>query len=356
MIRTYFPVQDASIYEDYAWKNAGYDEILEFGRSAAEPSASIRSLIQFDMTALSASLASGEIATSASFELKLNVAHASDLQLGQVVHLVMVTGSWSEGSGYYYQNVNVPFMTGSTAGPTVGYVETDGTTWLSRSSGTLWSIAGGDIVASGTVSQSVADPVVALVFDVTDFVRIGVSGSDNTGWAIKFPDADEQNSSYAGNMKCFSRQTHTIYAPTLKAHWTSQSYITGTLASADLSQVLVTPSTLARKYTSDDMARVRLSVRDQYPLKTFADIFTSYVGNQLLPTTSYFSIVDAQSNYVVVPFGDSSRISCDGTGSYFDFYVEGMYPGRIYKTKIKTTDGIFTRHFDMGHTFTIEQI
>ena len=178
MIRTYFPVQDASIYEDYAWKNAGHDEIIEFGRSSAEPSASVRSLIQFDMSALSASLASGELVSSASFELKLNVARANDLQLGQVVHLMMVTGSWVEGSGYYYQNTNVPFMSASTVAPapTVGYVETDGTTWNSYASGALWLTAGGDIVASGTVSQSVADPIVALTFDVTDFVKNGVSG------------------------------------------------------------------------------------------------------------------------------------------------------------------------------------
>jgi len=359
MIRTYLPTQDASIYEDFSWKNTGHDEILEFGRSSAEPSASIRSLIQFNIADISASLADRTIPANSTFELKLNVARVDNLQLGQVIHLMMITGSWVEGSGYFYQNTNVPLMTASLVGPypTTGYVETDGTTWKTRASGTLWRASGSDVIAaSGTLSQSVADPVVALVFDVTNFIAKWVSGSANAGMVIKFSAADESNSFYAGNIKCFSRQTHTIYAPTLTSKWNSQTYITGTLSNADLSGVLINPTNLARTYTSGDMARVKLSVRDQYPLKTFAEQFVLYAGNQLLPSSSYFSIVDAQSNYVVIPFGDSSRINCDGTGSYFDFYIEGMYPGRIYKTMVKTTNGTFTRHFDMGHTFTIGQV
>lgn len=354
MIRTYLPVKDASIYGEFPWKNTGHDEILEFGKSTDGDTA-VRSLIQFDIASISASLASGELAASSSFELKLWVARADDIQIGQSIELMMVTGSWVEGSGYFYQNTNINVT--SSRAPTAGYVESDGTTWISRSSGTLWTTSGSDvIVSSGTLSQSVADPVVPLVFDVTSFVSKWVSGSQNAGMVIKFPDVDELNLSYTGNMRCFSRQTHTIYAPILQAKWAAQTYITGTMELADLSTVLITPANVAKKYTSGDMARVQLSVREQYPLKTFADVYTSYLGNQRLPTTSYFSIIDAQSNAVLVPFENASRISCDGTGSYFDFYVEGMYPGRIYKIVIKTTDSQFTRHFDLGHNFQIEQI
>lgn len=359
MIRTYFPVQDASIYEDYAWKNTGHDEIIEFGKSSAEPSASIRSIIQFNTLSISQSIASGELPLSSTFELKLNVARSENIQIGQSIHIMMISGSWSEGSGYFYQNVNVPFMSASSTypQPTVGYVELDGTTWNSSNSGTLWDTPGADIIsANGITSQSIADPIVPLTFDMTDFIRNEISGSTNSGWIIKFPDVDEQNVSYAGNVKCFSRQTHTIHSPILSAKWNSQIYTIDPSGSADLSQVLVTPINVAKKYTSGDMIRVKLSVRDQYPLKTFAETFTSYNSDQFLPQTSYFSIIDVQSNSIVIPFGDSSLINCNGTDNYLDFYIEGMYPGRIYKIVIKTTDGTFIRHFDTGHTFTIEQI
>ena len=346
--------KDASLYEEFASRNTGHDEILEVGKSA-EGTKIIRSLIQFDIAGVSQSLSDGEIPANSVFELKLFVARADDLPIGQTIELYPVSRSWVEGSGYYYQNTNVPYT--SSRESTAGYTENDGVTWKNRQSGSLWSVTGSEFLLSPTSSGTVADPIVDMTFDVTSFVRQWVSGTlTNNGLVVKFPVTDEINNLNAGNVRFFSRQTHTIYAPTLTAKYNDQVYITGSISASNTAQVLVTPRNLQPKYRKDELVRVDLSVRERYPLKTFDTVFSNYAGNQRLPDTSYYSIVDVQSNTVIVPFDDYSRVSCDGSGSYFDFRVQGMYPGRIYKLLVKVIDTNYRKTFDLGHHFTIEQI
>lgn len=346
--------RDASIYEEFASRNTGHDEILEVGKSA-EGTKSIRSLIQFDIAAVSQSLSDGDIPADSIFELKLFVARADDLQVGQNIEIYPVSRSWVEGSGYYYQNTNVPYT--SSRESTVGYTENDGVTWKNRQSGSLWSVTGSEFLPTPVVSGTIADPVVDMTFDVTTFVRNWVSGTlPNNGLVVKFPEADELSNLNAGNIRFFSRQTHTIYSPTLTAKYNDQVYITGSISGSNTAQVLVTPRNLQPKYRKDELVRVDLSVRDRYPLKTFDTVFSNYAGNQRLPQTSYYSIVDVQSNTVIIPFDDYSRVSCDGSGSYFNFRVQGMYPGRIYKLLVKVIDTNYRKTFDLGHHFTIEQV
>jgi hypothetical protein len=345
--------QDASIYEEYTGRNAGHDEILEVGKSA-EGTKAVRSLMQFDVASISESLSSGMIPSNSLFELKLFVARADDLRVGQTIELNEVSRSWVEGSGYYYQNTNVPYT--ASRDTTTGYTENDGVTWKNRQSGSLWSVTGSEFIASPTVSGTIADPVEDMTFDISEFVRSWVSGTiPNNGLLLKFPTTNESDTLNAGNIRFFSRQTHTVYAPVLTAKYNNQVYVTGSISGSNTAQTLVTPRNLQPKYRKDEIVRVDLSVRDRYPLKTFNTVFSNYAGNQRLPQTSYFSIVDVQSNATIIPFDDYSRVNCDGSGSYFDFQVQGMYPGRYYKVKIKVVDALYTRIFDLGHHFSIEQ-
>lgn len=353
-MRKFFDIiQDASIYEEHYGRNTGHDEILEVGKSASGTKA-VRSLIQLDITSVSQSLADGLIPSNSLFELKLFVARADDLRIGQQIELNEVSRSWIEGSGYYYQNTNVPYTASREV--TTGYVENDGVTWRNRQSGSLWSVTGSEIFASPTLSGTIVNPVEDMSFDISTMVRSWVSGTiPNNGLILKFSTADELDDTNAGNIRFFSRQTHTVYAPTLISKYNNQIYISGTISGSNTAQTLVTPRNLQPKYRKDDIVRVDLSVRDRYPLKTFNTVFSNFAGNQRLPQTSYFSIVDVQSNATIIPFDDYSRINCDGSGSYFDFQVQGMYPGRYYKVKIKVVDTLYTRVFDLGHYFSIEQ-
>lgn len=353
MRRTYLPAKDASIYEEYHWRNTGIDEILEVGKSS-HGTYSVRSLLQYDIPTISSSMAAGTIPISSSFDLNLYIARSDDLRVDQQIELYFVSRSWIEGTGYFYQNVNVPYT--SSRSPSGGYFENDGVNWKYRQSGSLWSITGSEYYTSSVVSESIENPVVDMTIDVTSMIRSWISGTiSNNGFLIKFPTTDETDVSNVGNIKFFSRQTHTIYAPTLVAKWDDQVFITGSISGSTIYDCTVTPKNIRPKYRKNEKVRIDLSVRNRYPIKTFDTVYTAYAGNQRLSSASYFSIVDIQSNVVLVPFDDNSKISCDGSGSYFTFYTEGMYSGRYYKVLIKTEDADYTEIFDLGHHFTIEQ-
>ncbi len=351
MRRFYNPIKDASIYSEFPQKNSGLDEILEVGKSL-DGLNSIRSLIQFDINAISASIQSGIIPPSASFDLKLYLARADDLQYGQTIELHPVSQSWVEGTGYFYQNSNVPFT--SSRNPTGGYFENDGVTWKNRFSASIWNNSGSDFV---TLSSSVtlAQPVTDVLVDVTSIIGSMISGTYVGGLVLKFPDADELNNRIIGDTRFFSRNTHTIYAPILVAKWNDQVYVTGSISASDIpSELSVLPRNLRPHYIINESVRVDLSVRDQYPIKTFDTTFSAFAGNQRLPSSSYFSIIDQQSNTTIIPFDDYSRVNSDGSGSYVNFRIEGVSPGRYYKLIIKVVDGGYEQIFDNAHIFTVD--
>lgn len=344
----YLPTQDANIYEQYPWKNTGLDEILEVGKSLTT-NTRIRSLLQFDIASVSSSMSNGTIPLNSEFDLRLFCARADNLKNSQLLEVHVVSQSWVEGSGYFYQNVNVPYVTTST--PSSGFVETDGTTWKTRETGSNWFVTGSPIVGPST-SASLEFKDISI--NVTPLVRSLVSGTyENNGLLLKFPDSDEFDNKNVGSIKFFSRNSHTVHLPTLIAKWDDQRYITGSMSASSV-DVVVTPRTLKSKYKIGELARVELSVREQYPRKTFNTVYTAFAGDQRLPVTSYYSIVDQQSNTVIIPFDDCSKISCDGTTSYIRFKIDAMYAGRYYKLLIKVIGSDYVNVIDTGHVFKVE--
>jgi hypothetical protein len=62
-----------------------------------------------------------------------------------------------------------------------------------------------------------------------------------------------------------------------------------------------------------------------------------YTVNKALPQTSYWAVQDAKTEDMVINFDDTyTKISCDGTSSYFNMYMNGLEPERYYKILIKT--------------------
>jgi len=243
-----------------------------------------------------------------------------------------VSRSWVEGSGYLYQNAR--------------NVE-DGVSWVRLNGFTSWSNAGGDLITSsvsGSISLSTY-PLPDLRIDVTNIVRPYVSQSiQNTfyGLAVQFPRADETSSINQGNIKVFSTQTHTIYQPTLEISWDNQTFNTGSLSGLSSLDVKIVPSNLKEAYTKGDVSRVSLVVRDQFPLKSF-DSTLRYKNKYYLPTSSYYSIVDTQSNTTIVGFDDASKINTDTNGSYIVLDTNSLYTGRYYTLLFKVILGDYTR-------------
>ncbi len=340
MRRFFFPLQDASIYQQQPNTQAGLDEILDVGKSQFGQYI-IRSLLQFDLSSVSSSITSvvsSSIPFSASFDLKLFLANAELLKLSQSVYLYPLSSSWEEGQGYLYQEP---------------YTETDGTTWLQRSTGSLWVNTGSDFVLSPASFQNSEKPIGDLTFDVTAFIQSWLSGTlPNNGFLIKFPDADEQDITNAGKMSFFSGDTHTVFLPTLIAKWNDSTYSTGSLTAAPTTGLSVYPANLRRTYKQSEIVRIDVVARPQYPLKTFTNQFTLY-DTQYLPSSSYYSVVDAQSKETVIPFDSCSIISVDTNSNFFNMAIERMFPGRYYKLMFKViTDG-YEYIFDEDYVFTV---
>lgn len=338
------PSKDTTIYEAYPTNNAGLDEIIEIGKvvdtSLVEPNyvtASARTLLYFDLPT------TASVPATASYFLNLRLANASNVQRNQTIVLYKVSQSWDEGSGYFYQtpkNVN------------------DGATWQQVRANVSWSRYGGDFLTASLSGSSTLSsyPLQDLRIDVTSILRPIVSQSLHStfyGLALQFPTTDELDSDNQGNIKIFSSQTHTIHQPTLEIAWNSQIFSTGSLSAIPSSiNVKVVPSNLKEIYTKGDVTRVNLVVRDEYPLRSF-DSTLRYKNKYYLPTSSYYSIVDTQSNTTIVDFDDYSKVNTDSNGSYVILDTAPLYKGRFYTLKLKIDSGEYSKVINTDNIFKV---
>jgi hypothetical protein len=337
------PSKDTTIYQAYPTNNAGLDEILEIGKvvdtALVEPSyisASARSLLYFDLPT------TASVPSTANYFLSLKLANASDIQRNQKLVVYQVSRSWDEGSGYFYQNVqNV----------------NDGATWRQCALNTSWSMFGADILTSSTSASITLSeyPLQDIKIDVTNIIRPIVSQSlQNTfyGLVVQFPTTDEVNLYNQGNIKVFSAQTHTIHQPTLEVAWDDQAFSTGSLTAIPSTNVKIVASNLQESYAKGDVAKISFVVRDQYPLRSF-DSTLRYKNKYYLPTSSYYSIVDTQSNVTIVPFDSYSKVSCDNNGSYIVLDTAPLYTGRFYTLKLKIDTGSYSKTISTDTLFKI---
>lgn len=340
--------KDTTLYQAFPTINAGLDEILEVGKvvratqevtsSTAYTTGSARALLYFDLPT-TASVFSGS-----NYFLNLKLANADNVRRNQRVLIYQVSRSWDEGSGFFYQNVeNV----------------NDGATWRQCSGSTSWSLAGGDFLTNATSASVTLStyPLQDLRIDVTNILRPIVSQSLQStfyGLAVQLPASDELDNQNEGNIKFFSTQTHTIYQPTLEITWDNQVFTTGSLTATPSNlNVKVVPSNLKELYAKGDITRINLVVRDEYPLKSF-DSTLRYKNKYYLPSASYYSIVDTQSNTVVVGFDESSKINTDTNGSYIVLDTTPLYPGRFYTLKLKITSSDYSKVINTDTLFKVE--
>lgn len=333
------PVQDASIYHEFPFRNTGFDEILEVGKSDQLTNEPIRSLVQFDISSIVDGVNAGSIPLNTQYFLNLRIANASNFVRNQTLEFYQITESWDEGTGYFFQDlVNAQ----------------DGVSWIVKdNTQTTWSVEGGSfgaLIASYSFTWMPND----VRLDITTAVQGWISGSVDNGILIRIPAADEANSTIQSNIKFFSRNTHTIYPPTLEAVWNSQVInVAGNcgLLQAEDEFELVLPD-FRKQYVTGSTNRIRLNARSIQPIKSFFDRFR-FANDFYLQSGSMYSIVDDASSGVVIPFDTGSLISADSTGSYFDLKIENMYINRSYRVLVQVPKTWGTEIIDTGHRFKV---
>ncbi len=344
---------DATMYEGAVTQsqNTGLDEILEIRKDTNNNASVInvsRALIKFDLTEISSSIVDGliESGSDTKFYLNLYDANSSNLTTSQSLYAYPVSQSWTAGEGKFHDNpkdeegVSWRYRHGAV----------DGTQWISGSNDTggTW-YSGSGYQASQSFDWETTD----MRMDVTGIMWNWLHGTiPNQGFMIKRSgsvgnsdsNAEEGNTTKYGHFAFFSRETNTIYQPKLEVLWNDYTFNSGSLdplSTADLEDLVVYMKGLRPDYKENSKVKFRVVGRERYPTKTYS---TTTVSDSMtvkyLPTAScYYKIKDALTEDVIVPYGSGSLISCDSTGNYFNFWMNGLQSERYYEIEYKVVSG-----------------
>jgi len=351
-----FPEKSATLYSYYPTINTGLDEIIEIStyytlNSTYEVS---RGVIKFPTSQIVDII--GNKVTNKPFDayLKLYLANASSLPLDYTLFVHPISGSWNMGSG---KLGNVPSTTDgvswqfTTALSGSTWTNTNfkaGTTGSYRAAGTA---GGGNWYVTSSYkfesSQSFTNQTSKdIELKVTNIAKAWYSGSAGTyssssivndGFILKHSSSIEFNpSSSVFELKYFSGNTHTIYPPCLEIRWDDSSYTTGSLPVVSASTYVVSMGNNKGQFQQDSIQRFKVNVRDKYPIRVFQST-SYYLSNKALPSSSYWSLVDLDTQEIVVDYDTNyTKISCDSSGNYFDIYMNGLEPERYYKLLFKS--------------------
>ena len=213
--------------------------------------------------------------------------------------------------------------------------------------------------------------------DVTDIVNKWINETiPNNGFIVKRSGSlglvttgshdAEGNNTQLGNLSFFSSDTHTKYPPTLEVEWDDSVWNTGSLSplsNTDIDDLVIYMKGLRPEYKEKSRAKFRLVGRTRFPEKTF-DTTPSTLTVKYLPSGSssgdgaFYSITDAETEDVVVPFGSGSKVSCDSLGNYFNLDLNGYQPERFYNLLFQVVSGSGTNDeqkifIDEGFTFKV---
>jgi hypothetical protein len=336
-----FPSQDTTIYTDYNTLNAGLDAVLDLSKNAPNlfaSSSTSRILIKFDNTDIADVISKSGVNYTAS--LKLYNAHVDGIPTNFNIDINPIYQSWDMGTGRFN---NVP--------------ETDdGCSWQYRSSNqtNAWavtSLPAGVASYYFTGNQGGAAWYTAysasqtfnyfstkdINVDVTPIVAAWTASViPNNGFIIRNTGSIEFDVNYQYTFNFFSRDTNTIYPPYLEFKWNDSTFSPGSSTVVSNNNILVSLSNNKNTYYDSEYVKLRVYAKERYPARTFVTS-SLQIYNKILPETSYYSVIDLQSNLKVIDFDASAtKLSADATSSFFMMYMNGLEPDRYYKVQIKS--------------------
>ena len=377
-----FPDIDTTLYEASGSANAGLDEILEIQKTMNSSGGNVkvsRILMKFDLSEISSSIVNGTIATDAKYYLNLYDAGSENLNTSQSLFAYPISQSWVEGQGTF--NDDPLTLEGASWKYRDGVAQK--TYWLGAGQSAV-SASGGAWHTDVYATQSFVYESDDMRMNVTPIISKWLDGTyPNHGFIIKRSgsfgnensNVDEGNTDRLGNFKFFSRQTHTIYAPKLEVEWFDTKWSTGSLSalsSTELEDMAVYMKSLRPEYKEGSRVRFRLVGRAKYPTKSYSNTAAEYLTAKYLPSGSkenvgsgssggngsYYSVKDAQTEDVIIPYGTGALISCDSTGNYFNLWMNGLQAERYYKFEFRVISGSNTvdetiQHFDDDFVFKV---
>jgi hypothetical protein len=331
--------------ESFTNQNFGKDQILEVKKFFYNDSFhhQSRGLVQFsgtDFTNMSQSIVNGDI-TNPKFYLKMYEAKGnSELSDTYTLAIQPISQSWVEGTGKFDDTPK----------------NVIGCSWVNRDNvingdETAWADSGATVLNVSQSIQSFDKESSDIDVEVTDMVNMWLGGQEeNYGMLIRISGSQETDETTFCNLKFFSKNTHTIYPPRLEVRWDDHTSYTGSAGSNTGSLNELTMSGLVNNhlycerlkesYKENDKVKFRIGSRKKYIQKTFTDSVHISSGSYITEGSGSYAIKDVATDEYIVPFSDYTSISCDTEGMYFNQWLDGFYPDRVYKIllKLKTDD------------------
>ncbi len=390
MIYSIFAQRDATIYERQYTLNTGVDSLLEILHETPASGSSIynsRILLKFDVSDIQSKVNSGKISQNAKYYLSLITADVREIPQEYVIYAYPLSSSWTNGTGRYTANppyttdgVSWKYRTSNKVGkewdipPTISNYEWDtiSQTWVNadilfgtnlsanvtssyftnEGGGTWWDYDNLECTQSFSFESS------DVYMDVTNIVKKWITGSgrfENDGMIIKFSDEIESSpDNLVTGLKFFGADSNTIYVPRLNIVWDDSEFVTGSLNPIPEDSLNLNVK-LKKFYAEKEKAKIRIYANTRYPQKNYTTQSYQTI-NYYLPSSSYYEIRDAHTDEVILPFDyTGSKISCDGTSSYFNLWMDSFQPERFYRVvvKIESDGGDNVQIFDNNHYFKV---
>lgn len=342
MIYSIFNIKDATVYEQYPILNTGIDPVLELNKTIIGTSSyNSRMLIKFDLSEFTNNFANNILTQTASYYLRLTTTEPSEIPLAYTLYAYPISQSWNMGTDKY--SIRATDSNGVSWKYKLTSANT-GSAWATSSfaNGTTgsWTVTagGGNWYTASAHSQSFDYQTADIVMDVTTAVRNWLSGTiPNEGFIIKKSDVNEKDiTSLFTSLRFYSRETNTIYSPKLELRYNDSVYHTSYSRVNYADEVVVNVTNIQPEYVNSGKVRFNISARPKYPVRTHATS-SNYLDLYQLESSSFYSVRDAHTDNVVIPFDESNTvISADSKGSYFMLNLDTLAPERYYRLLIKS--------------------
>ena len=388
MIYTLYAQKDTTIYEKFETLNSGLDPLLELSHEKASTSSLVynsRVLMKFDMDEIESRVNSGKISQNAKYYLSLRSADVREIPQEYKIYAYPLSSSWTNGTGKYFNNpittdgASWKYRTSNTIGvewdipPGTSSFEWDNVsmTWVDANilfgvnlsayvtssynskdgGGTWWNYDNVECTQSFSYESS------DVYMNITQIAKKWITGSGrfvNDGLIMKFSQELENAGESLTSLKFFGTDSNTIYVPRLHVVWDDSIFITGSLTRVDVDGL--TPNIKLKKfYSQDEKAKIKIHANKRFPQKNYTTE-AYHLTNYYLPSSSYYEVRDAHTDEVILPFDyTGSKVSCDGTSSYFNLWMNSFQPERFYRIvlKVETSGGDNVQIFDNNYYFKV---
>jgi hypothetical protein len=299
-----------------------------------------RALVKFDINTISASVATGDI-QSPQFHLKLKVARAENLPISYKIYALPISQSWEMGNGYasdggsakgaswnyrnYYSgSVWYPITDTGSFSP-IDYIGT------ASNAPAVWSRGGATWYTSSIASQSFNYEAGDINMDVSNIVYGWMSGSfQNEGFLLVTSEELEYTGSEMA-LSFFSKDTNTIYQPTLDVGWNDVTWITGSISTASVT-ITTLPAGLLGQAQSGSTISSSLAYGG---FNGTVNLVTTSSG--ALTAVGYYGSVSGSSFYGNMNYVTSSSYVDTVTSSFLlGTLTSGYFSSSIFTASIST--------------------